>query len=163
VDFDEFYQASYPRLLRLTVALTASRQGAEDALQEAYTRALVRWHKVRCLDDPEGWVRRVAINQAMDQHRRRARDHRVFSRLRPPPAGPASDASDLPDILKALETLPDKQRRALVLHYLADQSVEQIAAGCGLPVGTVKAQLSRGRAALASKLRSEREADCHAR
>lgn len=163
MEFDDFYYGSYPRLLRLTVALTASRAEAEDVLQEAYTRALVAWGKVRRLDDPEGWVRRVAINQAMDQHRRRTRDHRVLSRFRAAPTVAGPEASELPDILRALETLPGKQRQALVLYYLADQSIEQIAVECGLPVGTVKAQLSRGRAALASKLRPEREADCNDR
>jgi RNA polymerase sigma-70 factor (ECF subfamily) len=52
----------------------------------------------------------------------------------------------------ALKKLPEAHRRAIVLHYLCDLSVEQVAAETGSPVGTVKAHLSRGRAALASHL-----------
>lgn len=56
---------------------------------------------------------------------------------------------DLPALVQALRRIPEKQRRALVLHYVADMTVEQIAAETGAAPSTVKAQLSRGRAALA--------------
>jgi RNA polymerase sigma-70 factor (ECF subfamily) len=154
VQFDDLYYGSYARLFRLTSALCASRAEAEDVLQEAFTRALVRWHSVSRLDDPEGWVRRVAINHAMDQHRGRRRDRGAWRRLGRTETAPGPDVSELPDVIVALRGLPDKQRRVLVLHYLADQSIAQIAATYDLPIGTVKAQLSRGRSALATALRS---------
>jgi RNA polymerase sigma-70 factor (ECF subfamily) len=52
----------------------------------------------------------------------------------------------------ALATLPDRHRRVVVLHYLADQSVRDIADQVGVPEGTVKVWLHRGRAALAARL-----------
>ena len=58
-------------------------------------------------------------------------------------------------LVAALRTLPADQRRALVLHHLADLPVAQVAEETGVPVGTVKARLSRGRAALALHLTEE--------
>jgi RNA polymerase sigma-70 factor (ECF subfamily) len=55
---------------------------------------------------------------------------------------------ETPLIVAALQRLPEEQRRAIVLHHLCDLSVEQVAAEVGAPTGTVKARLSRGRAAL---------------
>jgi RNA polymerase sigma-70 factor (ECF subfamily) len=67
-------------------------------------------------------------------------------------AGPSPDRVAA---VAALATLPDSQRRAMVLHYLADQSVADIAAQEGVPVGTVKSWLHRGRTALAGLLGEE--------
>lgn len=60
--------------------------------------------------------------------------------------------------MAALRQLPQAQRLAIVLHHLCDLSVEQVASETGAPVGTVKARLSRGRAALAKQLGTD-EAD----
>ncbi len=57
--------------------------------------------------------------------------------------------------MEALKQLPEPTRRAIVLHHLCDLPVDQVAAEMGVPVGTVKARLSRGRAALASLLSDE--------
>ena len=55
-------------------------------------------------------------------------------------------------LVAALKQLPEAQRRALVLHHLADLPVHEVARETGVPEGTVKARLSRGRAALAALL-----------
>ena len=56
------------------------------------------------------------------------------------------------DVQEALRTLPPEQRRVLVLHHMAGRSVEDVAEEVGVPIGTVKSRLSRGRAALAAAL-----------
>ncbi len=63
--------------------------------------------------------------------------------------GPDPDHTAL---VAALRQLPTAQRRVIVLHHLCDLSVERIASETGAPVGTVKARLFRGRAALAKHL-----------
>ena len=55
-------------------------------------------------------------------------------------------------VVEALRRLPEAQRRALVLHHIADLSVRDVAHEMGVPEGTIKARLSRGRAALAALL-----------
>jgi RNA polymerase sigma-70 factor, ECF subfamily len=70
--------------------------------------------------------------------------------------GPQTTDGPTPDrvaLIDALRKVPAEQRRALVLYHLCDLTVAQIAAETGVPAGTVKARLARGRAALAPHLR----------
>jgi RNA polymerase sigma-70 factor (ECF subfamily) len=151
--FDSFYAAVYPRLLRQFVAITGSLQDAEDAVQEAFARAAVTWERVRRLDAPEAWVRRVALNITRNELRRVTRALVAVGKLgqqaareeAQPAAEPAIERSVLVD---ALRELPQRYREVLVLHYLVDLGVDQVAAELRLPVGTVTARLTRGRRAL---------------
>jgi predicted RNA polymerase sigma factor len=68
--FAAFYTASYQRLLGQLFAVTGDLAEAENLLQEAYARAVVRWAQVRAYDRPEAWVRRVALNLAAMAARR---------------------------------------------------------------------------------------------
>lgn len=153
-DFDEFYRAGAARLVRQLLPMTGSRAEAEDVVQEAYARAYARWSTVRRYDAPEAWVRTVAVRLAVSRWRK-ARNAALAWRRRAEPtevlgAGPESVA-----LVAALRTLPEAQRVAIVLHHLMDLSVEQVAEHTGAPTGTVKARLSRGRAALAPLLRED--------
>ncbi|MCU1591419.1 MAG: polymerase sigma factor, sigma-70 family [Frankiales bacterium] len=156
--FDDLYYASYASVLRAVVLLVPTREDAHDVVQEAYARALSRWDVVGCLEAPEGWVRKVAVNAAIDLGRRersgRAAHRRLFGR---PSSVPAPDSEGV-DVARALATLPAAQRQAIVLHYLLDLSVAQIADETGRPVNTVKTNLARGRTALAARLRVPAEA-----
>ena len=69
------------------------------------------------------------------------------------PAPVPEPSPDSVVLVAAMRQLPEVQRRAIVLHHLVDLSVEEVARETGAPVGTVKARLSRGRAALAEILR----------
>jgi len=148
--FEEFFAASYGRLVGLLFAFLHDRTQAEDAVQDAFASALVRWPVVRGYHDPEAWVRTVAFRRAIDHHRT-ARQRRALVRLGPPPSLPPVDAEHL-DLVRALGKLPLTQREVLVLHYVAELAVYRVAAELRLPVGTVKSRLARGRAALAHQL-----------
>jgi RNA polymerase sigma-70 factor, ECF subfamily len=149
--FEEFFTATYGRLVGLLFAFLHDRSQAEDAVQDAFASALVRWPVLRGYHDPEAWVRTVAFRRAVDQHRRRARQLRSLARLGPPPPVPPVGAEHV-DLVRALRQLPLAQREVLVLHYVAELAVERIAAELRLPAGTVKSRLARGRAALAQQL-----------
>lgn len=149
--FEEFYAASYSRLVGQLVPITGSLEDAEDICQEAFARAAVRWRRLCDFDSPEAWVRRVALNLAANSLRRGRRRVAAFVRLRPPLETPAASAEML-DFLRALQKLSLGQRQALVLHHVAGLSVDEISGQLGVPAGTVKARLSRGRAALARRL-----------
>ena len=149
--FEEFFAASYGRLVGLLYAFLHDRAEAEDVVQDAFASALLRWPVVREYRDPEAWVRTVAFRRAIDHHRRGARQLRALLRLGPPPPLPAVGAEHV-DLVRALRRLPLAQREVLVLHYVAELAVERVAAELGLPVGTVKSRLARGRAALAHHL-----------
>jgi RNA polymerase sigma-70 factor (ECF subfamily) len=151
--FDEVYAAHFGDLTVQLYAYFGDRQEAQDVVQEAFCRALAKWHTVSKYEDPVAWVRRVAWNLAVSKWRR-ARTALNFLRKQHPDdtrvAGPSPERVAL---VAALGTLPPTQRRAMVLRYLADLTVAEIAERERVPEGTVKSWLGRGRAALAIQLR----------
>jgi RNA polymerase sigma-70 factor (ECF subfamily) len=162
--FEEFYDATYHRLLRQLVLVTGDRGDAEDLLQDAYGRAAVRWRRLGDYQAPEAWVRRVALRLATDRARRARRRAAALLRLGPPPHPPSVELSaDLLDLYTALRELPAGQRQAVVLHHLVGLPVEEVARQLNLPVGTIKSRLTRGRAVLARCLEPGREVVRHDR
>jgi RNA polymerase sigma-70 factor (ECF subfamily) len=151
LSFEEFFAATYGRLVGLLFAFLHDRAQAEDVVQDALASALLRWPVLRRYHDPEAWVRMVAFRRAIDHRRRTARQLRALLRLGPPPSVPPVGAEHV-DLVRALGKLPVAQREVLVLHYVAELAVERVAAELRLPVGTVKSRLARGRAALAHQL-----------
>jgi RNA polymerase sigma-70 factor, ECF subfamily len=149
--FEEFFAASYGRLVGLLFAFLHDRAQAEDAVQDAFAGALLRWPVLRGYHDPEAWVRMVAFRRAIDHQRRSGRQRRALVRLGPPPSLPPVDAEHL-DLVRALRRLPLAQREVLVLHDVAELAVDRVAAELRLPVGTVKSRLARGRATLGHQL-----------
>jgi RNA polymerase sigma-70 factor (ECF subfamily) len=148
--FEEVYGAHFADLAVQLFAYFGDRQEAQDVVQEAFCRALARWSTVTQYDDPVAWVRRVAWNLATSRWRRTRTALRAVRRHRPEPvAGPNPDRVAL---VAALGTLPPHHRRALVLYYLADLPVDEIAEREQVAPGTVKSWLHRGRAALAGQL-----------
>lgn len=147
----ELYEASHGRLVAAVAAVCGSVSEAEDCVQDAFAKAVPRWDRLASYDDPEAWIREVAVNASRSRWRRRRRFDDLADRLAGPPTsrGPTEDHVAL---MAALRRLPAEQRDAVVLHHLVDLPVEEIAARAGVPAGTVKARLSRGRRALAQHL-----------
>ena len=147
------YAASYARLVGVVGAMCGSTQDAEEAVQDAFIRLMGQWPRVARYDDPEVWVRRVALGTASNRRRKALNGVRAALRHGPPPpvAAPSGDAVDL---RRALAALPQAQRRAVVLQNLG-MEVAQIARQLEVPEGTVKSRLSRARAALAPMLRED--------
>lgn len=151
-EFDELYAAAYRRLVGQLYAMTGSRDEAEDCVQEAFVRAWARRGRLHVNEHPEAWLRTTAYRLAVSRWRRTVR-----SRRSPDRALGASLISPAPDehtvaLVAALRQLPEAQRHTLVLHHLADLPVAAVALELGVAEGTVKARLSRGRAALAALL-----------
>jgi RNA polymerase sigma-70 factor (ECF subfamily) len=146
--FDDFYRATSRRVLHHVYALTGDRAEAQDCVQEAYARAWQRWSRVRSHDDPEAWVRTVARRIAVSRWRRtRTAMGYLLHHGRPQTIEAPSEDHAL--LVRALRDLSQPQRDAVVLHHLVGLSVEEVAQRTAAPVGTVKARLHRGRAALA--------------
>ncbi|GAA3224935.1 RNA polymerase sigma factor [Dactylosporangium siamense] len=157
------YEAHYRRLVAALYALTGDHAEAQDLVQEAYARALARPRQFLDVADPEAWLRTVAMNLARTRWRRR----RLFDTLvrsgrvaRPVESVPGVDPNRVA-LVAALQQLSQATRETIVLHHLADMSVHEVADALGVPVGTVKARLSRGRAMLAALL-TDTEADYRA-
>jgi RNA polymerase sigma-70 factor (ECF subfamily) len=151
--FDTFYRASSQRLYECLYALTGSAAEAQDVVHEAYARAWQRWNSVGGYGDPEAWVRTVARRIAVSRWRRTRTALLAQRRIGPPPDLPGPDP-DAIALVAALARLPLAQRTAIVLHHLVGLPVAEVARETGVPEGTVKARLARGRRALAVLLDS---------
>jgi RNA polymerase sigma-70 factor (ECF subfamily) len=149
--FDRFYQTWYGRLCAQVHAYLDDRAEAEDLVQEAFLRAWQRWPEIHRYDDPVAWVRRVAWNLATSRLRRLVTAGRALRRQPPPAVAPGADPDHVA-LVAALRRLPERQRRVIVLHHIADLPVLEIAAELGVPKGTVVSWLHRGRAQLAVEL-----------
>ena len=155
-EFDEFYASSLRRLTGQLYAMIGNHDEAQECVQEAFVRA---WARRGLLDrrdgNPEAWVRVTAHRLAVSRWRRSAtaRRHRISPDRALAVCGVGEEPSETHvALVAALAKLPEEQRRAIVLHHIADLSVEQVARETGAPEGTVKARLSRGRTALTALL-----------
>jgi RNA polymerase sigma-70 factor, ECF subfamily len=151
-EFTDFYAASFRRLVGQLYTMTGNHAEAQDAVQEAFIRAWAHRRRLDRSGSPEAWVRATAWRIAVSRWQR-ARLGRALMRSSAPTAPVDGPSPDRVALIEGLRQVPAEQRRALVLYHVCDQSVAQIAAETGVPVGTVKARLARGRAALAPHLR----------
>jgi RNA polymerase sigma-70 factor (sigma-E family) len=154
-DFTDFVRGRSTALLRTAVLLTGGDRGqAEDLLQGVLERMYVRWRRIR--ESPEAYARRSLVHAAVNRSRGRRRRPEL-PLLDPdgagPPAGDPTAGIDERDVLvRALLTLPPRQRAVLVLRYFDDLSELDIATALGCSVGTVKSQAARGLSRLRERL-----------
>lgn len=154
-EFDEFYAASFQRVAGALYAMIGSRDEAQECVQEAFARAWAHRRTLQRSEHPEAWVRTTAYRLAVSRWRRTTRGRRPADRAVSQPVAAAPPDETRVALVAALRRLPEEQRRALVLHHLCDLPVRDVADEVGVPEGTIKARLSRGRAALAALLADE--------
>jgi len=149
-DLAAFCQREWPRLVGSLSLYCGDRDLAEELAQEALVRVCERWRTVRTLGSPSAWAHRVAFNLAKSSFRRRRVARRVAARFTDTPFGaaPIADPVDVLAVRQAVSELPEVQRRALVLRYFADLSVDEVAAVMLCPANTVKTHTRRALAAL---------------
>jgi RNA polymerase sigma-70 factor (ECF subfamily) len=157
-DFDALFADHYERLVRALTLVAGDAETAADAVQEAFVKAHLRWRKIRTYDDPIGWVRRVAINQIKDGHRRRARKDRALLRLASRTTI-ASTPTEIDEFDRLLAGLPKQQRAATALFYVDGLSVAEIAMTLEIAEGSVKSHLHDARRRLRPVLEREAAAE----
>ena len=144
----EFVSARWASFFRLAFLLTGTEHAAEDLLQTALLRAFVAWPKIQRTEAPDAYVRRILVNGAISDGRRRGRRPEVLSERVPEPAGRGDAAQPMEDVAvrdalwPLIEALPPRQRAVVVLRYYEDLSEREIAAVLGCAPGTVKSQAS---------------------
>ncbi len=139
VDFSAWYESEHPRVLGVLCALSGELDVAREATDEAFVRAFARWGRVRKMESPGGWTYRVALNELRRSLRRRGRERSVSSDA--PRLVPVTDA-DLWDLVRRL---PERQRLAVVLRYVADLPEQTIADVMGITRSTVASTLTQAR------------------
>ena len=142
---DTLFRANYARLVRALAVVAGDQERAADAVQEAFVKAHLHWWRVKSLEDPVGWIRRVAINRLRDEHRRFRRKQAALARLDGLPRQHAVEPSAEADTAAMLASLPRQQRLAMALFYVDDLSVDEVATTLGISAGAVKFHLHQGR------------------
>jgi RNA polymerase sigma factor (sigma-70 family) len=154
----DLYDASYGRLVLQLLAICGDLAEAEDAVQEAFVKAIGKGRAFDQVLNPEAWLRTVALNHQRNKWRH-AKVVRRFATTVPGSQVAGELGPDHVAVVQALSELDADLRHVSVLHYLADMSVADIAHEIGVPEGTVKSRLSRARERLAPMLDDREEAE----
>ena len=151
-DFEQFVAGSADELLRTAYLVVWDLTSAEDLVQECLFRIARRWPRVRSMQHPTAYAKRVLVNLALDSAKRR---HRHRSEMDPRDRLPMEDRGDeaaaralemvdtASELVGALGALAPRQRAVLVLRYVEDLSEARVAEILGCSVGTVKSATSR--------------------
>jgi RNA polymerase sigma factor (sigma-70 family) len=147
-DFEEFFKSTKDQIFRAVLVSIRDRGLAEDAVSEAFTRALAYWPRVGRHPSPVAWVARAALNYARSDRRRQLRSVPVEV----PESAIWDEAPTDPGLVLRVLNLPDRQRQVVALRILLDLSTEQTAELLSIAPGTVTAHLFRALARLESEL-----------
>lgn len=145
----DLYDIEHARLFRTALLIVGDSAAADDIVAEAFARGAVRWWRLRRYDKPGAWLRLVVVRLAVRVRERAARE---TARADLPDAGRLDPPPPDPDLHAAIRRLPAAQRDCIVLHHLDDLPVAEVAELLGMPEGTVRSHLHRGRARLAEEL-----------
>lgn len=165
-EFEQFVANVGGDLLRTAYLVQWDLPSAEDLVQECLFKVARRWYRVRRMDHPAAFAKRVLINLALDGAKRSAR-HRSELQAQPELGGDLDEtaARELGlveyrhELMRVVGSLPPRQRSALVLRYLEDLSEAQTAEILGWSVGTVKSTTSRALDRLRRELSSPADVD----
>jgi RNA polymerase sigma-70 factor (sigma-E family) len=151
----ELYSTHYKSLVRLAASRLPNLAMAEDVVQDAFVAMHAAWGRLRDTDSAHSYLRQSVVNRSKSMLR-----HLAVVDKYAPKAAPYVQSAELGAItllersavVDALQTLPARQREALVLRYYTDLSVAQVAREMGVSPGTVKSHTSRGLSALRNVL-----------
>jgi RNA polymerase sigma-70 factor (sigma-E family) len=154
-EYREFVDSRAPSLHRTAYLLCGDWHLADDLVQETFVHAFRHWRRVQQADNQNAYVRRIMINEFNRRWQRYGRLPVVADGEHPEVTVP--DASDevanRADLLRALLTLPPRQRATVVLRYLEDMSERETAAVMRCSEGTVKSQTARALSTLGGCLK----------
>ena len=148
--FAQLVQAHSRSMYRAARALLDSDAAAEDAVGEAILLAWQAFPKLKRREAARAWLLKITVNCAYGQRRR----ERPTAPLEEAAQAAAPEGEEL-GLWALVQQLPEEQRMAVTLYYYDELSVGEIAHAPGIPQGTVKSRLSRGRDKLRECLKKE--------
>jgi RNA polymerase sigma-70 factor (sigma-E family) len=157
----DLYAVHWTGLVRLAWLLLRDDLAAEEVVQDAFVAVHRRWSALRDPDRAAAYLRRAVVNGARSGLRHRGVEERYLARERSEPAARrteasaeerALDAETTSSMVRALGTLPQRQREVLTMRYYLDLSEAEIADALGISAGSVKAHAHRGLAALRDRM-----------
>ncbi|GGK70285.1 RNA polymerase sigma factor [Ornithinimicrobium pekingense] len=153
----EVYLAHFGALAGWATHLVGDPDLGHDMATDAFVRLLAHWERV---EQPRPWLYTTVANLVKDHWRKRGRERAAYQReasgVDPDGAAPSHDLAQRVSVRDAVESLPERLRAAVLLHYFGDLTVAQVARSLGKAEGTVKSDLFEARARLARTLESAR-------
>jgi RNA polymerase sigma-70 factor (sigma-E family) len=153
-DYREFVGSRAASLHRTAFVLCGDWQLADDLVQETFVHVYRHWRRVQRADNQNAYVKRILINEFNRHWQRYGRLPVHADTDRPQAAIPdvSDEVVNRAELLRALFTLPARQRATVVLRYLEGMSERETAAVMRCSEGTVKSQTARALHALAGCL-----------
>ncbi|MBN1171509.1 MAG: SigE family RNA polymerase sigma factor [Micromonosporaceae bacterium] len=159
-EYVDYVTARLPALRRLAFLLCGEEHHADDLVQQTMTTLYLRWQRIRAVEHLDQYVRTMLTNAFITERRRRWAKVLLF-RDAPEPRTPQpamdSQIDEHAAVRSALAQVPRRQRAALVLRFMCDLPVAEVAAVLGCSEGTVKSQTSRGLTTLRRLLSEQQE------
>ena len=154
--FDALYARHVDRVFALCLRMTADERQAEELTQDVFVKAWRRIGTFRRESAFSTWLHRVTVNTVLDHRKRRGRRPAQLSMVPdeaygPDPAGDSDPTARL-KLERAIASLPDRARTAIVLHGIEGYSYEEVAELMDVAIGTVKSHIHRARALLMERL-----------
>jgi len=148
-EFEEFFRVARDPLFRMAYLLSGDPHRADDLVQQTFERTWRSWRSAR-QGDPLVWSRRVLANLRIDTWRRTRREVLTETDADGATEGGERAVDGRDAVVRALLTLPVRQRRIVVLRHLLELSEAEVAAELGVSVGTVKSTTRSARGGRAS-------------
>ena len=143
-EYTEYVTARLPALRRLAYVLSGDSHRADDLVQQTITNLFIRWPKIRTVAHLDRYVRSMLVNSYIDERRLAWAKVRLF-REPPDRAAPVDHSIEERSLLRsALAKVPRRQQAVLVLRFIYDLPVAEVAEMLGCSEGTVKSQTSHG-------------------
>ena len=143
--FEELFAAEHAKLFRALYLIVGNSAEAEELMQDAFLKVFERFDRI---DNPTGYLYRSALNASRSRFRRLAMAARKTLPMGREPEDPFAQADLRDEVVRALRELPERQRAALVLVDMLDQSSEEASKSLGVTPATVRSLASHARAAL---------------
>ena len=154
LEFEEFFRAEYPGLVRAFYVLTADRVEAEELAQEAMARAYERWERVGVMESPAGYLYQTGVN--LNRHRLRhlaVRARRLLAMTRDAPSEQMPGVRR--EIAEAIASLSRGQREAFMLVEWLGLNAEEAGRVLGVAPASVRSRVHRAKAVLRERLSDE--------
>lgn len=146
-EYVDYVGARMPALRRVAYQLAGDPHRADDIVQQTLTRLYVKWTRARAADNLDAYTHTILVRIFLDERRLRWSRVQLVAEVPEIPSPPA-DPDDRAVVRAALAQVPPRQRAVLVLRFLADRPVDEVAQILHCSEGTVKSQTSRGLATL---------------
>ena len=143
-DYLAYAGGRIPALRRLAILLCGDDDQADDLVQETITKLYAVWPRTSKVENLDAYTHAMLVRVFLDDRRRGWWKVRLFGAAPEPPAPPAASSDDRAVVRAALAQVSHRQQAVLVLRFIYDLPIAEVAQILGCSVGTVKSQTSRG-------------------